>query len=102
MGAIERIPPNVVDRWYGDAMFSGTRSDQLELLRQLTLVESGRQWLRNRLQSITDPLSETDQLAVQALRQRATATRTTERWDFMSEVECDRTMTLVEELKRLP
>jgi len=101
MGAIERIPPNVVDRWYDDAMFSGTRNDQLELLRQLTLVESGRNWLRNRLQSLTK-LSDTHRLALSALEQRATATRKTERWDFMSEVECDTTMTLVEELKQLP
>ncbi len=101
MGAIERIPPNVVDRWYDDAMFSGTREDHLEMLRKITLVESGRNWLRNRLQSLSQ-LSDTHRLALSALEQRTTATRKTERWDFMSEVECDRAMTLVEELQRLP
>ncbi|MFO0979156.1 MAG: hypothetical protein U0996_22290 [Planctomycetaceae bacterium] len=84
MGEIEKIPPHLVDRWYGDVMFSGTRADQMEVLRQLTLVASGRQWLRNHLQSLTD-LSETDRLAVNALQQRASATRKTSRWDFMSE-----------------
>jgi len=42
------------------------------------------------------------QLAVHALRQRATATRTTARWDFMSEAECDATMMLVEKLEHEP
>jgi len=101
MGEIENIPRDLVDRWYGDVAFSGTREDHLEMLRQITLVESGRQWLRNRLPSLTQ-LSDTDRLALNALKQRATATRKTERWDFMSQVECDTTMTLVEKLERLP
>jgi hypothetical protein len=101
MGEIEKLPPDLVDRWYSDEMFSGTRADQLEVLRQVTLVVSGRQWLRNRVQSLSE-LSDTDRLAVIALKQRATATRTTARWDFMSELECDTTMTLVEKLERLP
>ena len=101
MGEIEKLPPDLVDRWYSDEMFSGTRADQMEVLRQVTLVVSGRQWLRNRVQSLSE-LSDTDRLAVIALKQRATATRTTARWDFMSELECDTTMTLVEKLERLP
>ena len=98
MGEIDKLSPEVVDRWYGDVMFAGTREDQLEVLRQITLVHSGREWLRKRLRLPEGQLSETDHLALNALQQRATATRKTSRWDFMSEQECDTTLSLVEKL----
>ena len=96
MGEIDKLSPEVVDRWYGDVMFAGTREDQLEVLRQITLVHSGREWLRKRLRLLEDQLSETDHLALNALHQRASATQKSARWDFMSEQECDATLSLVE------
>ena len=98
MGEIEKLSPDLVDRWYGDVIFAGTREDQLELLRQITLVPSGREWLRKRLAMLEGQLSDSDHLALHALEQRATATQKTSRWDFMSEQECKTTQSLVEKL----
>jgi len=102
MGQIEKLSPNTVDRWYGDVMFAGSREDQLELFRQLTLVKSGREWLSKRLTTLGDQLSDTDYLALEALHQRATATQATSRWDFMTEQECNATLSLIEKLRPTP
>ncbi len=101
MGEIEKLSPDLVDRWYGDVMFAGTREDQLEVLRQITLVHSGREWLRKRLRLLEGQLSETDHLALNTLQQRATSTQKTARWDFMPEQECDTTLSLVEKLGQI-
>lgn len=102
IGEIKKLTPNLVDRWYGDVMFGGTREDQLEVLRQITLVPSGREWLRKRLTLLAGQLSDSDHLALHALQQRATATRTTSQWDFLSKQECETTLSLVEKLGLTP
>ncbi len=99
MDEIESAPAPRVTRWYQRHVTHGTRFEQRDGLRQLTLTPTGREWLRKRLsEDRTDP-PEIRTLACSFLRQRAEATMQTQQWDFMSKVECEETMAF---LKALP
>ncbi|MEZ5943642.1 MAG: hypothetical protein R3C18_19785 [Planctomycetaceae bacterium] len=103
-GAIESANDAVlcvveVEHWYKGNVVDGIRFEQLEGLRQLTLMPTGRKWLRQQLKHDERDPTEVKLLGCSALRQRAEPTLQTKQWDFMSEAECQETRNLLDELK---
>ncbi len=99
MDEINQVPAIRVEHWYKSQIVDGSRFEQLDGLRQLTLMPTGRAWLRQRVKTdLRDP-ADVKLLGCSALRQRAEATLQTKQWDFMSEAECQETLTLLTELE---
>ncbi len=99
MDKIAELPETRVEHWYQSQIVNGSQYEQLDGLRQLTLVPTGRNWLRERLARDQRDSVEVKRLGCSALRQRAEATLQTKQWDFMSQAECDQSLTLIQQIE---
>ena len=98
MDRLDQIPPARLSAWFDSEARHASETTRRETLRVLSLTSDAQQYLLAR--AVDDDLSKGLRRAViDMLVYRAEATQRTERFDFMSESDCAKILTLKDKLR---